>query len=99
MSQVIPLHMKIVNVFLIKGEKSILVDTGSPKDTLLLPKAIKDAGVNLQDISLIIHTHAHFDHCGCTADLKEKSVQMWQSTREMLRLFQRGEIQPLVQSI
>ena len=73
MTQVIQLHLKISNAFLILGEKLVLVDSGSPKDTPAIIGAIERAGLDIKDLSLILHTHAHFDHCGCTADLQQKS--------------------------
>ena len=71
MSQVIPLRLKISNAFLIKGEKLALVDTGSPKDTSGLVGAITKAGIDIKGLSLIVHTHAHSDHCGSTAYLRQ----------------------------
>jgi glyoxylase-like metal-dependent hydrolase (beta-lactamase superfamily II) len=38
-----------------------------------LEHAIARAGSSIRDIALLIHTHAHFDHCGCSANLQEKS--------------------------
>ncbi len=73
MTQVIQIRLKISNAFLILGEKLVLVDTGSSGETSTILNAINQAGLDIKDLSLILHTHAHFDHCGCTADLQEKS--------------------------
>lgn len=71
MEQIIQIRLKISNSYLIKGPKTILVDTGSPGDTKNLIMGMRKVGIDVQDLSLIIHTHVHFDHCGCTWDLKQ----------------------------
>jgi len=73
MTQVIQIDLKFSNAFLILGEKLVLVDTGSSGETSTIIDAINNAGLDIRDLSLILHTHAHFDHCGCTAGLQEKS--------------------------
>jgi len=73
LTQIVAIPLKSSNAFLIKGQKPILVDSGSPKDAATLLKSIEEAGVGLGDISLIIHTHGHIDHCGCTAEIQKKS--------------------------
>lgn len=67
-----------------KGEKLILIDTGmgdkqdekfrshfhpSGEDTLM--KSIQNAGFSAQDITDVVLTHLHFDHCGGAVN-KEK---------------------------
>ena len=73
MTQVIQIRLKISNAFLILGKKLVLVDTGSPGETSTILNAINKAGLDIKNLSLILHTHAHFDHCGCTAELQKKS--------------------------
>lgn len=61
----------IVNAFLVKcGKNAILVDAGLPKRSSRFKRAIKNAGLELGDISLIVITHAHIDHAGGAASLK-----------------------------
>jgi glyoxylase-like metal-dependent hydrolase (beta-lactamase superfamily II) len=96
MSKVIPLRLKISNAFLITGKKLALVDTGSPKDTSALLGGIRKAGVNVQDLSLIIHTHAHFDHCGCTADLQRTTGALVAIHRSDSQPFSEGRSAPIV---
>jgi glyoxylase-like metal-dependent hydrolase (beta-lactamase superfamily II) len=63
------IRLKISNCYLVEGEKRILVDTGSPGESENIIHQLKSLGVGLQDISLILHTHGHSDHCGSTTEL------------------------------
>lgn len=73
MAQIFQLRLKISNAFLIIDDNPILIDTGSPNETDRLLGLIKKTGVDIQDLALIVHTHAHIDHCGCTADIERLS--------------------------
>jgi len=73
MTHIIQIHLKLSNAFLLLGKKLVLVDTGTRNETSAIISAFDKAGLNIQDLSLIVHTHAHFDHCGSTADLQKKS--------------------------
>ena len=63
----------MLNSFCIKGEKSILVDTGTPGDGEKLIEHLSVYGIKPHDISLILITHCHFDHFGGLSVLKEKT--------------------------
>lgn len=58
------------NAYLVQGEKTILVDSGMPGEGEKILTAAKRIGIKLDDISLILHTHAHVDHAGSSAELK-----------------------------
>lgn len=73
MNSVIPISVGFVNVFLIKGKHSILIDAGMPKSGEKILKKIAAHGVVSGDISLIILTHCHYDHFGSIMELKEKT--------------------------
>jgi glyoxylase-like metal-dependent hydrolase (beta-lactamase superfamily II) len=62
--------MGLSNAYLIKGRKTILVDTGSPREGIKILRALAKLGIEPKDFSLILHTHAHFDHAGSTRELK-----------------------------
>ena len=49
----------------------VLLDTAFAQTTYLLTESIRSLGVQPCDISLIIHTHGHVDHCGATRRMKE----------------------------
>jgi glyoxylase-like metal-dependent hydrolase (beta-lactamase superfamily II) len=57
----------------LRGERNILVDTGSPLDLPLLTGQLKKHGLGLGDIALIVLTHVHFDHAGTVAAIQKIS--------------------------
>ncbi len=70
MTRVIQIKLGFSNAYLIQGRKTILVDTGSPGEALKILRALSRLGIQPGDFSLILHTHAHFDHAGSTLALK-----------------------------
>jgi len=62
----------IANVYLIKGEKLIMVDTSVPPKLELLLEKIRELGFRPEDISLLIVTHGHADHAGNSRFFQEK---------------------------
>lgn len=64
------LKLSFSNVYLVQGEKTILVDSGMPGEGKQILNAARKIGVKPGDISLILHTHAHVDHAGSSAELK-----------------------------
>jgi len=93
---VIPLRLKLSNAFLIKGKRLALVDTGSPKDLSGLVTAVGKAGVSIQDLSVIVHTHAHFDHCGCTARLQQTTGALVAIHRADSQALSEGRSAPII---
>jgi len=67
----IPIRLAISNAFLLQGTRTVLVDSGRHTDVPLLVAALHRAGVGPGDLSLLLHTHAHWDHCGGTRQLKQ----------------------------
>ena len=65
------IKLSISNCYLVQGEKNILVDTGSPNEGKKIIEQLKNYGLALEDISLIIQTHGHSDHCGSTKELTD----------------------------
>ena len=63
------LRLRFSNAYLLTGDhRPVLVDTGSPGDGPALEAGCAAAGVNPRDLALILHTHAHSDHGGNTAE-------------------------------
>ena len=95
--EVIKIKLSFSNAYLIKDRKSILVDAGSPNEANRIISAVQKAGVDVKDISLLIHTHGHFDHAGSTAALKRKlgvPSAVHKKDAFMLREGRNGEIKP-----
>ena len=95
--EIIKIKLLFSNAYLIKDKKSILVDAGAPKQADQILTAVKRAGVNPKDISLILHTHGHFDHAGSTAELKRRlgtPIAVHANDEFMLREGQNGVIKP-----
>ncbi|MEN8203853.1 MAG: MBL fold metallo-hydrolase [Bacteroidota bacterium] len=61
-----------VSVYLIYREgQAILVDSGNSGSEQLILDALKEQGLEPSMLKLVILTHAHFDHAGSAAKLKE----------------------------
>ena len=68
-------YIRSVNTWLLRGEPLTLVDTGPRDDEALsaLEAGLRDAGVRLEEIELIIITHHHLDHSGLAATIAARS--------------------------
>ena len=51
-----------VNAYAIRGEKTVLFDTGAVLEPEALPEFLNQNGVDPKEIDLIIISHAHWDH-------------------------------------
>ena len=74
-SVVVTISLGFVNAFLIKGKRPVLVDTGVSKDPSVVTEKISSLGIDPMDISLILLTHCHYDHCGGVSGLRSRLVQ------------------------
>ncbi|MFD2670352.1 MBL fold metallo-hydrolase [Marinicrinis sediminis] len=67
---ILPMHM--VNSHLLIGpDGCVLMDTGVPGSEEKVQRILKREGLTFRDIKLIIVTHAHIDHAGSAARLRE----------------------------
>jgi hydroxyacylglutathione hydrolase len=87
--EIINLKLNVTNCFLIKCDtKYILVDTGYEYEWGLLSKRLHEANVKLSDISHLILTHHHDDHCGLlnkiTNENNDISVVMSYLSKDLL---------------
>jgi hydroxyacylglutathione hydrolase len=71
MSNVIPVSLGMVKAFTLQGNRSVLVDTGTPGNSGRVLAGLDRHGVKPEDISLIIITHSHADHYGSLVELKQ----------------------------
>jgi hydroxyacylglutathione hydrolase len=56
----------ISNAFLLRGSRNVLVDVGSHCNSAALVQALRRANVDPGEISLVLHTHGHWDHCAAS---------------------------------
>lgn len=70
-----PFPVGDVNVYLIKDEKVVLVDTGPKTDEAVqvLKEGLKRYGIEIRDIDEIWLTHGHPDHFGLAVELADWS--------------------------
>jgi len=69
---ILPFNM--VNAHLISSDAGcILVDAGIPGSERKIERVLARHGLSLQDIKLIVVTHAHTDHAGSAARLRQLS--------------------------
>jgi hydroxyacylglutathione hydrolase len=73
--------------YLIRGEGSILIDTGAPDQTKDFVKALERLAVQPEEIQLIVITHGHWDHIGSAKEIKEitgAKIAMHQAEKDWL---------------
>lgn len=68
--EIIPIFLKSVYAFLLKGTKNILIDCGIPGSEVTILKAMAEHGVESGALSLILITHGHSDHMGAVSALR-----------------------------
>lgn len=67
---IIPINLHIANAYIVRGKQTIIVDTGGAGKTDSILQVLKKHDISTKDISLILHTHGHTDHCGSTKELQ-----------------------------
>ena len=71
-AEIIPLGNRGVNVFALRGARTVLIDAGMPGMADAILTNLDKAGIRREDVSLILITHGHPDHVGSAADLKAR---------------------------
>src|SRR3954447_1359948 len=68
-------HVGSVNAWLLRGDPLTLVDAGPRNDEALaaLEAGLREHGVRVEDIELLIGTHHHLDHVGLFATVARRS--------------------------
>jgi glyoxylase-like metal-dependent hydrolase (beta-lactamase superfamily II) len=69
--QVMKIRTMVTNVYLVRGERTVLVGTGTPGNAARIVQAMGRLGLKPQQVSLILITHGHADHFGGVAALQQ----------------------------
>ncbi len=69
-SLVIQISLGWANVFVVRGKRPMLVDTGFPGSAPKIVEKLHRNGIEPDWLSLILITHGHADHFGSAAELK-----------------------------
>jgi glyoxylase-like metal-dependent hydrolase (beta-lactamase superfamily II) len=90
------LRLALPNVYLVTGDKAVLVDTGGPGD---VPRILDFLRLHnaLEKLSLILVTHAHWDHAGGAAELRAATkapVALHRGDFDMARTGSNGSARP-----
>lgn len=64
---------EVSNIYLVKTHHKgyVLIDTGTPRDPVSFISQMNSMGLKPSDVKYILITHAHWDHVGGLAELKE----------------------------
>jgi len=71
--EIIPIKLKMTKAVLLKGETSLLVDTGNPGDHKLILYEMEANGIPPEKLDYILITHAHVDHYGSVNEIRERT--------------------------
>lgn len=80
--RITPINLRATRAFLITGDAHVLVDTGSPGDARRILRELGRRGLDPRDLSLIVITHAHYDHVGSLRELAAASGAPVAASRE-----------------
>lgn len=73
-ARIVRIGFSLSNAYLIETKPPVLVDAGGPDDLPALEAALRHEKLKIEDLSLAIVTHGHFDHAGLAAALKKRGV-------------------------
>ena len=82
-----------VTSFLLVGDEGhVLIDGAYPETAITIIESIEKLGFDIQDVKVLLNSHAHADHAGGLAELKEASgAQKCGLVREMLTCLKPAE--------
>ncbi|MBM4445732.1 MAG: MBL fold metallo-hydrolase [Chloroflexi bacterium] len=96
-SSVIQIPLGRANVFVIRGKRAVLVDTGFPGSAPAIINSLTRNGIEPGWVSLILITHGHSDHFGSAAEMKKQTgapVAVHQLDAEVLKKGQDSSLSP-----
>lgn len=96
MTQIVTIRLLISNAYLVRADRPVLVDAGSPREEHKIVRALRRAGVEPRDLGLIVLTHGHSDHAGSAAALRRISGAPLAIHAHDAHMLRRGSNDPLV---
>jgi hydroxyacylglutathione hydrolase len=94
--EIISLKCGLANVFILVGEKTVIVDSGLKGSTGKILKALDQNRIEPRDVSLIVLTHAHPDHCLNVKDLAETLKAPVAINAKEAHYLEAGEFAPVI---
>jgi metallo-beta-lactamase class B len=82
--------VEITSFLITTPQGHILLDGGFVETAPQIERNIAQLGFKLQDVKILLNSHAHFDHAGGLAELKQKSGAKFVATARDAELLQRG---------
>ncbi len=80
-----------VTVFLITTSQGhILLDSGFSETVPQIKANVAELGFKLSDIKILLNGHAHYDHCGGLAELRELTGAKFMTMAEDVDILERG---------
>lgn len=72
--KIIPIRLSVTTCYLVNANnRYVLIDTGYKEDLDLFGERLREVGVQVSQISHIILTHHHDDHCGLLHDILDEN--------------------------
>ncbi len=94
--EILSREIGLSNVHVIKDEKTIIVDTGTYRNKAGMLNELRAMGVDPKEVSLIILTHGHMDHCANVNVLKELTGAPVLAHKNAVKFLETGEFDPYV---
>ncbi len=87
------------SVFLVKGEKVAILDTGSNSTVEKLVEGVSNLGIKRDEVVYIMPSHCHFDHAGGAAYLEDEfpNAKVLVSEKDSKRLTAPSIIEKLIE--
>lgn len=77
-------------VLVTSAEGHVLIDGALPESVPLIAENIRELGFRVEDVRLILNSHAHFDHAGGIAALQQASGAEVAASPSSRRVLERG---------
>lgn len=81
-------------VLIASDDGHVLIDGALPQSAPLIAENLEALGFNLEDVRLILNSHAHFDHAGGIAALQRASGATVAASAEGAAALERGDLLP-----